>query len=114
MFTPARHTKPSKLKVFLLNWACIFPVVLLLSAVLRWALARFDLPEWTFTALLTGLLTFSIVYFIGPWLDRTLGSGCAPLERPVGTPNERRGRFWCSSRRGEPVKQCLSDLGTGS
>ncbi len=73
MFTPARHTKPFKFKVFLLNWACIFPIVVLLSAVLRWALARFALPEWTFTAILTGLLTFSMVYFIGPWLDRTFG-----------------------------------------
>jgi hypothetical protein len=45
---------------------------LLLLAVFRCALPRFDLPHRAFAAILTGLLTSNIVYFMGPWFESTL------------------------------------------
>ena len=61
----------SRFKLFLLNWACIFPLVVILNAVVGWLLARWHLPEWFLTAIVAGLLTFLIIYYISPWLERT-------------------------------------------
>ena len=71
MITPPPHTNPSKLKLSLLNWACIFPGVLLLNMAVQRLLGGLHLPEWVLAVLVTGVLTFGIVYFIGPWLERT-------------------------------------------
>lgn len=62
---------PSRYKLFLLNWVCIYPLVLALNTAVGWLLARWHLPEWFLTAIVTGLLTFFIIYYLSPWLDRT-------------------------------------------
>jgi|GEM_PF-6828555 antibiotic biosynthesis monooxygenase (ABM) superfamily enzyme len=69
--SPAPHPPTSRLRLFLLNWACIFPGVLLLNALTERVLGRLALPGWARVGIVTGLLTFGIVYFVGPWLERT-------------------------------------------
>jgi antibiotic biosynthesis monooxygenase (ABM) superfamily enzyme len=66
---PVPNTKLSKFKLFLLNWACIFPGVMLLNVAANWLLANWNPPEWVLTLIVTGVLTFGIVYFVGPWLE---------------------------------------------
>ncbi|WP_375434964.1 hypothetical protein [uncultured Hymenobacter sp.] len=74
MMLPGSHRKFSKLKLFLLNWACVLPLVLLLETGAKWVLHVLRLPESVLPFIVTGLLTFATVYFIGPWLERTFRS----------------------------------------
>ncbi len=64
-------SNPSRFKLFLLNWAFIYPLVMMLNLLVGWLLARWHLPEWFLTAIVAGLLTFFIIYYLRPWLDRT-------------------------------------------
>jgi len=61
--------KPIRWKLFMLVWLCVYPSILLLSALVRLALPT-DSPAWLVMLCVSMVLVFLMIYFIIPTLTK--------------------------------------------